>query len=113
MGLIEMKFKTLTTGPKTEENPYIPPPIPVSIGRSSFGATQVTAVVTPVKIPALEVMSASDKQDDNAWRAYPPRPAIARPTMNAFDVGETAQISDPISKINSAIKKIHLTLKNA
>jgi hypothetical protein len=108
-----MKLEILTTGPKTEENPYIPPPIPVSIGRSSFGATQVIAVVTPVKIPALEVISVCSEQDDNAWRTYPPRPAIARPTINAFDVGETAQIRDPTSKIKSAIKKIHLTLKKA
>jgi hypothetical protein len=55
----------------------------------------VCAIVTsaPVKIPAL------------------PRPATARPTIKAVDVGARAQTRDPTSKMKTAMRRTHLTLK--
>jgi hypothetical protein len=38
-----------------------------------------------------------------------PIPAIARPTIKTVLDGATAQMSDPISKMRTAIKKAHLT----
>ena len=63
------------------------------MGRFSIGATCAIAVMPPVKRPA------------------DPRPAIARPTTRAVDVGATAHTSEPTSKINNAIKKTILTGK--
>lgn len=37
-----------------------------------------------------------------------PRPAIARPTIRASEVGAAPQTAEPISKIVIAIKKTHL-----
>lgn len=41
-----------------------------------------------------------------------PRPAIARPRMNATELGAAPQIAEPISKSRIADKKVYLTLKN-
>jgi hypothetical protein len=70
------------------------PSSPTIIGRIDIGATCTTAVVAPVKRPAA------------------PRPAIARPTMKADDVGAAPQATEPISKITNAVRNTHLTLKN-
>jgi hypothetical protein len=40
-----------------------------------------------------------------------PSPAIARPTIKAFEVGATPQISDPSSKSAMAERKITFMLK--
>jgi hypothetical protein len=45
-------------------------------------------------------------------KAHAPKPAIARPIINVFEVGDTAQTRDPISKVERAVKKTHFTLKN-
>ena len=63
------------------------------IGLSRKGATIAVMVVAPVKIPAA------------------PRPAIARPTMKDDEDGAAPHIADPISKISSARRKTHFTLK--
>ena len=40
-----------------------------------------------------------------------PRPATARPTIKAVELGETPQMRDPISKIAMPVRKTHLMLK--
>lgn len=39
-----------------------------------------------------------------------PIPAMARPTINASDVGASAHSSDPTSKMKTAVRYVHLTL---
>lgn len=38
----------------------------------------------------------------------PPMPVMARPTINAFEVGAEAQTIDPISNMNASAKMTHL-----
>lgn len=68
------------SGPATEASPYIAPTIPTYIGRRTRGTVREIMITPPLKTPA------------------DPRPAIARPTIKAFDVGAAPQISEPSSK---------------
>lgn len=67
---------------------------PVYIGRFRSGTECARMIKAPEKIPAH------------------PKPAIARPTMRAFEVGETPQTKDPSSNIPIAAKNTHFKLKN-
>lgn len=64
------------------------------IGRNLNGAMIATTVAAPVKRPAA------------------PTPAIARPTMKELEVGAAPHTADPASKISSAVRKTHFTLKD-
>jgi len=80
-------------GPATEAIPYIAPTIPTKIGRRTRGTVREMIITPPLKTPA------------------DPSPAIARPTIKAFDVGATPQISDPSSKSAIAERYTSLMLK--
>ena len=41
----------------------------------------------------------------------PPSPAMARPTMNAVEVGAAPHKADPTSKVRMDAKKVYLMLK--
>jgi hypothetical protein len=41
-----------------------------------------------------------------------PKPAMARPTMRATELGAAPQIADPTSKMSSAPKKTHLIFRH-
>jgi hypothetical protein len=73
--------------------PYIDPTIPTYIGRLTSGTVLDIMITPPLKTPAE------------------PSPAIALPTIKAFDVGATPQISDPSSKSAMAERKTTLMLK--
>lgn len=59
-------------------------------GLFARGVIMVMVTNAPLKIPAE------------------PAPERARPTMNATDVGATADIREPTSKMNSAARKVSL-----
>ena len=81
------------SGPATLAIPYIAPIKPVYTGRWRRGTEWARMINAPEKIPAH------------------PSPAIARPTISAFEVGAAPQIKDPSSKIPIAAKKVHFKLK--
>lgn len=64
------------------------------IGRNFSGAIIATTVAAPVKRPAA------------------PTPATARPTIKEVEVGAAPHTADPASKMSSATRKTHLTLKD-
>ncbi|GJC83627.1 hypothetical protein ColLi_06465 [Colletotrichum liriopes] len=43
------------------------------------------------------------------YNAAPPTPATVRPAMSAPEVGASAQTIDPISKMISPVRYVHLT----
>jgi hypothetical protein len=77
------------SGPATPAIPYIPPTIPVYIGRLCNGTVAAIINKAPVNIPAA------------------PIPATALPMMSVVDVGATPQRSEPSSNHARAQRKIH------
>lgn len=73
--------------------PNIAPIKPFINGRVARGATRTTIAIAPENRPAA------------------PKPATARPAINMLELVEVAHTIEPISKILSADRKIHLTLK--
>jgi len=69
-----------SNGPITEEIPKTAPKNPWNIGRFANGIVCTIMTTVPENRPAE------------------PRPAMARPTMRAFDVGAEPQMADPTSK---------------
>jgi hypothetical protein len=69
-----------SNGPMTDEIPKTAPKSPWNIGRFASGIVCTMMTMVPENRPAE------------------PRPAMARPTMRAFEVGAEPQIADPISK---------------
>jgi len=63
-------------GPQTEATPNIAPNIPWNMGRLWSGIVSTMMITHPLKMPAA------------------PRPAIARPTMKAFELGAAPQTVD-------------------
>jgi hypothetical protein len=62
----------------TDETPKVIPKIEVNIGRLRRGTSGMMIIMPPEKIPA------------------DPRPAIARPMMNAVEFGAAPQRVDPV-----------------
>jgi hypothetical protein len=67
--------------------------MPIIIGRFAGGTVKETILVPPTERPA------------------PPNPAIARPMINALELGATPQIKLPTSKRIMDPRKLHLRLK--
>jgi hypothetical protein len=71
-------------------------------------------------IPMIKPEKAGRRRTGTHWEMMtsepennppPPNPAMARPTMKATEDGAVAQMRDPNSKINSAPKYTHFTVK--
>lgn len=73
-------------GPATEAIPYIAPMNPVYIGRFAKGTEYATMIKAPLRIPAE------------------PKPAIARPRINAIEFGAIPHTKLPSSKIPIAVR---------
>lgn len=58
-----------------------------------MGTKSTKMRVAPILVPAL------------------PKPAIARPTIKAVDVGAAAQMIEPTSKITIVVMKVHFVVK--
>ena len=80
-------------GPTTLAIPYMPPMKPVYTGLFSSGDELANIISAPENKPEA------------------PRPAMARPTMRAIELGATPQISEPTSKMKRVSRNIHLILK--
>lgn len=84
-----MEVAHLTRGPDTEAMPNMPPINAVKLERFSSGTENAMMMSAPESTPA------------------PPRPAIARPAMNMAEVLAAPQMTEPTSKMSSAIRKVH------
>lgn len=73
--------------------PYMAPMIPVYIGRFTNGTEYATMISAPENTPAE------------------PRPATARPQINAIEFGATPQTRLPSSKMKIAMRYTHLMEK--
>lgn len=76
-------------GATTDDTAKTIPEIEVSIGRLRRGTSETMIIMAPVKMPAE------------------PTPAIARPIMNAVDVGAAPQITEPTSNTTMQEMKVH------
>jgi hypothetical protein len=83
-----------SNGPSTDAIPNAIPTKPVYKGRFAGGARKAMMVKPPVARPAH------------------PMPAIARPTINVTELGATAHIRLPNSKMKSDRRKVHFKSKN-
>lgn len=78
-------METITKrGPATLAMPYMPPIRPVYVGRLTSGTVFAIIRIAPEKMPDA------------------PNPAIARPIMNAGELGAAPQRALPTSKMNMA-----------
>lgn len=77
-----------SNGPRIAAIVYATPTKLISVGLFFGSAEKANMMVPPVEIPA------------------PPTPAIARPTINAFELGAVAQIRLPISKSSIVTMKV-------
>lgn len=80
------------SGPRTAATQYVIPIMPIIIGRFVGRTVKDTILVPPTDKPA------------------PPKPAMALPMINVFEVDATPQIKLPISKISIEPRKLHLRL---
>ena len=80
-------------GPITDEIPKIAPRRPWYMGRLCSGTMGIMMTITPEKTPA------------------DPEPAIARPRINAVDVGAAPHSAEPASKSAMEMRKTDLLLK--
>lgn len=76
-------------GATTDDTAKIIPVIEVSMGRLRRGTSETMIIMAPVKMPAE------------------PIPAIARPTINAVEVGAAPQITEPTSNTIMQEIKVH------
>jgi hypothetical protein len=76
-------------GAMTDETPNVMPKMEVNIGRFRRGTSGMMIIMPPEKMPA------------------DPRPAIARPTINAVEFGAAPQRADPTSKTTMEERNVH------
>lgn len=76
-----------------DARPNVAPMNPKNFGLSFKGRRSTKMIMPPVEVPALAA------------------PEMARPTMNAVDVGAAAQMMEPISKTTTVRMKVHLAGK--
>jgi hypothetical protein len=82
-----------SNGPAIEARPKTAPMAPKYFALFSKGSRSTKTMFEPVVVPA------------------PPIPDMARPTMNAFELGAAAQMIEPMRKMPVDAMKVHLAGK--